>query len=157
MLFAPIPVELDLDELALVDFVAHHRSAKGWPQGAGKTGDRLSADLFGTACECAGCKGLGLIWDPYVDYIDPHLPDARWHIQIRGAPPWGRLIVRPKDDPRDDFVLVWGAGCQFQICGWLSGYCCRDPRYFLAPAARPAAYFVPRSALHRDMTALLAR
>lgn len=154
-LIAPIEVRLSEDEVRECHRVAKARveASRSYKQKHGYNGRRFAIDLPGAAGECAGHKGLGLVWTGSVGTFK--LPDARHNIQFRTAPRYGSMIVRPDDDRRDYYVLVQGKLPDFWIMGWMLGLDARREMWIRAPNRRPPAWFVPASALHLDFSEIL--
>ena len=101
--------------------------------------------IEGAMGECAVAKHLGIFWNGSIG----NLQDTDvGNIQVRTtAHPNGRLILHPKDDPKDFYVLVIGENGGYRIVGGIYGELGKRDEYWTDPGTGRPAYFVPRERL----------
>lgn len=112
----------------------------------GYSGDGWSEHIEGACGELAVAKALGRYWDGSVNTFEqPDLPG----LQVRTrSQPYYDLIVRPSDSDEDLYVLVTGRCPRYFVRGWVTGAEAKKEQWLQHHGNRPAAYFVPQSALH---------
>jgi hypothetical protein len=102
--------------------------------------------IEGAGAECAVGKALGIPWQAGVDEFGE--PDVGPY-HVRQTPKrHGYLIIRPKDNDDEIFILATGRIPLFQIVGWLTP---REARELVTPTSRngrPPACFVEQGYLH---------
>ncbi len=103
-------------------------------------------DIEGSAGELAVAKALNRHWSMPLntfrrggDVGDLQVRTSRQH--------FSRLIVRHADRDEDLFILVTGTAPIFYVHGYIQAAQAKQRRWLQAPGGRPAAFFVPRSAL----------
>ncbi len=102
-------------------------------------------DIQGAAAELAVAKHLNRYWD---GSVNTYKRGDVGFLQVRSTPLLdGSLIVREGDADNDVFVLVVGSIPTFRVVGSISARDAKDTSFRRAPNGRPAAYFVPQSAL----------
>jgi len=108
--------------------------------------DIWSTDIYASQAEYLVARELDLPWPGLVERSEVDV--GRW-IQVRHSlRDDASLIVRERDDPRCDYVLVTGGReGRFVIHGYLPGWKARRPEYLREVANRPPAWFVPQSDL----------
>jgi hypothetical protein len=77
-------------------------------------------DIEAAGAELAFAKYMGLYWDFSVNTFkkqDVGGYQVR-HTQVKD----GKLIIRPKDNPEEKYVLIVGTGPEYLIAGWIWGY-----------------------------------
>lgn len=144
-------VTLDLFEIEMAAHVGLRRRLEALRVGLrdrhGYQGeDPWEGDIQGAAAELAVAKKLGRYWDGSVNTFKRGDVGAA---QVRSTPRRdGSLIVRSNDSEDDFYILVTGAIPEFNVVGYIRGADAKADRFRRAPAGRPAAWFVPQSALH---------
>jgi hypothetical protein len=109
--------------------------------------DSWGIDIEGCCTELAAALALNLSWSATVGLL--RLPDIGRAYQVRSASkPSHRLILRP-DDPDDAvFIFVVGRVPTYELVGWIRAADGKLKQYWVDPGnGRPAAYFVPTTAL----------
>ncbi len=107
--------------------------------------DAWEQDIQAAAGELAVAKCLGLYWDGSVNTLKR---GDVGRLQVRSTSlPNGSLIVREGDTGDDLFVLVIGSIPFFRVVGSMYARDAKSDTFRRAPNGRPAAYFVPQSAL----------
>ena len=82
--------------------------------------DAWSAHIEGAGAELAVAMYLGAYWWAAIDR--PGAPDVGGDVEVRQtARVDGRLVIRPKDNPRRAYFLVTGTLPDFKIVGWIEG------------------------------------
>lgn len=161
--YAPIRISLTLDEMALAEKVGSDRYNQSRLMGikdivVGDYGrDGLRADFVGAAGELAFCKAAKTKWRQDVNTFKA--PDVFKNTQVRTSPcklsyppiDFGTLIIRPKDNPQNYYVLVVGNPPHFIIQGWIFGKMAMTPEWFRNSAPK-AAWFVPHRHLNKEFT-----
>jgi len=113
-------------------------------------------DIEGAAAEMAYAKFRGHYWSASVGSfcLDcPKGPDINDNVQIRSTKhKGGALIVREDDNADHYYVLLTGTAPRFTVRGYIQGIFAKNETYLTAPNGRPAAYFVPQSALNPFQT-----
>lgn len=115
-----------------------------------RNGSSLGDELSGACGEFVVAKYLGIPWPDSVDIYafgrHPDLPPD-WQVRTRARAD-ADLVIRPKDDPGQRFVLVTGAGPEFRIRGCIRGRAGMRIDYYADRGnyGRPA-YWVPQRAL----------
>lgn len=113
----------------------------------GFAGDGWDVHIEGACGELAVAKRLGVYWDGSIDNFGG--PDIPGGLQVRTRSQHGyELLIRPGDSDTAVWVLVTGRCPNYRVRGWLRGSEARQPRWLKSHGNRPAAYFVPTSALH---------
>jgi hypothetical protein len=119
-----------------------------------RTDDPLTANVVGAAGEYAASLALDTAWRALLDAptttTDVGVLADGLAIQVRATTrPSGRLVVAEHDDPGAAFVLARvDAGVRFvDLVGWAWGRACLRTEYVEQHGDRPAAFFVPTSAL----------
>lgn len=145
-------VVLTVDDIARVRDVARRRNdeadAAGYQPAYGYTSDRdpLADHVQGAAGELAVCKLMGLDWEGRVNNYKRGGDVKDW--EVRCTPlDGGSLLIRPDARPFDTYILVKGTLPFLVVCGWMLAHDARRPEWKRSPSGRPAAYFVPQSAL----------
>jgi len=110
------------------------------------TGHLLHTHIDGACGEAAFAKAMGVYWNG--DVGDMYAPDVNgWQVRTTTRLD-GKLIIRHTDADEARHVLVRGRCPAFQIVGWIEGRIAKSPEWLESPAGRPAAWFVPDTALH---------
>lgn len=105
----------------------------------------------GACGEAALGKALGVYWEPRVGtYHRQADVGSRWEVRTRSSHDWD-LIVRPQDPDGSVFWLVTGAAPNFTVRGWILGRDAKREEWMRQHGGRPAAYFVPQTALNLDL------
>jgi hypothetical protein len=105
----------------------------------------LHTHIDGAVGEAAFAKARGVYWNG--DIGDMYAPDVdSWQVRTTRRDD-GRLIVRTTDADDARFVLVRSRCPNFQIVGWILGKAAKLPEWLTTTAGRPAAWFVPDTAL----------
>ena len=114
--------------------------------GAGFTGLGWDVHVEGAAGELAFARFRNLYWSGSVGTYRRGGDVGPIQVRTRSRADYD-LIVRNTDRSEDIFVLVIGTIPRFEIIGWIRGGDAKQPQYLKRHGDRPAAYFVPRSAL----------
>jgi len=118
----------------------------GRKMSAGLTTDGWSEHIEGACGELAVAKALNVFWDGSVNtFKQDDLPGLQVRTRRRHE---YDLIVRPSDDDDARWVLVTGRCPAYRVRGWILGSDAKQPEWLREHGGRPAAYFVPASALH---------
>lgn len=103
-------------------------------------------DIQGALGELAVAKAFGIAWPAHIGNF--HGPDVARKLQVRTATdPSHSLIVRSADADDHVFVLALGKLATYRIVGYVLGRKAKQKQWERAPRGRPAAWFVPQSAL----------
>jgi hypothetical protein len=104
---------------------------------------RWEIDVEGACAEVAVAKALGLFWDGSVGTF--RRPDLHGRIQVRLCRNrrYPSLVVRPKDNDSDIFVLVLGSAPNYEIVGMIEGGRAKRGQWLKSVSGREPAYFVP--------------
>jgi hypothetical protein len=146
-----VPHELDL--AAFVGVRRRQESLKrAWPNlrtpddtGFDRVDDLYENDIQAAAAEMALAKGLNLYWDGGVDTFKR---GDVGKLQCRQASREDdSLIIRQRDQDDDIQVLVIGRIPTFDLRGAMRTKYGKRDEFLRAPNGRPAAWFVPQSAL----------
>lgn len=151
-------VTLTWYEVAMASHVGWMRQLKAMTAGKvdrhGYDGAGWSEHCEGACGEMALAKGLRIYWDGSVDTWAAHdLPGLQ--VRTRSKHDY-ELIVRPVDADDSPWVLVTGKAPSYWVRGWMLGSEAKRPEWMQSHGGRPAAYFVPHSAL-RPVDELRAR
>ena len=148
--FEPPPgVEVTLSVEAMVQAlmvggrrtIAAARKALRSPSQARRTWD---IDIEGAMAEMAVAKATGMYFEPELDkFGDADV--GQLHVRHTVLPD-GCLIIRP-EDPEGRYCLVTGQLGRYRIVGCIDSLDARQDIWMRAPQGRPAAWFVPQSAL----------
>ena len=148
--FEPPPgVEVTLSVEAMVQAlmvggrrtIAAARKALRSPSQARRTWD---IDIEGAMAEMAVAKATGMYFEPELDkFGDADV--GQLHVRHTVLPD-GCLIIRP-EDPEGRYCLVTGQLGRYRIVGCIDSLDARQDIWMRAPQGRPAAGFVPQSAL----------
>lgn len=145
----PAGVEVTLSVEAMVQAlmvggrrtIAAARKALRSPSQAKRTWD---IDIEGAMAEMAVAKATGMYFEPELDkFGDADV--GQLHVRHTVLPD-GCLIIRP-DDPEGRYCLVTGQLGRYRIVGCIDSVEARQDIWMRAPQGRPAAWFVPQSAL----------
>lgn len=115
-------------------------------------------DIEGACAEMASAKYFDLYWDGSVNTFKN--PDLKPDIQIRNTPyDYGKLIIRPKDNKEERFVLVCGRFPEYTIAGWIYGYEGQKDEYWDNPNNKKPAWLVPQDVLRpiKELKEMLAK
>lgn len=105
-----------------------------------------NAHIEGACGEIAAAKVLGRFWSPTVNTFKA--PDIGANIQARTRSRHDyELIIRPKDNPDNLFVLVTGIAPNFTVRGYHVGREAKRDEWKHDHGARPPAWFVPQDCL----------
>lgn len=145
-------------EIEMAAMVGCHRQIEAL---LGKFQDNLSngslgwnEHVEGASAELALAKALGIYWDGSVNTFKRS--DIGINIQVRSTTrPDGKLIIRPKDNPDDFYVLIRGKVPTFDIMGHIQGCKAMIDSYQFNPGAHSPAWFVPAEALRKNIRELL--
>ena len=109
--------------------------------------DMLAYHILGAAGELAVAKFLGRYWGG--DVRNFKKADLGQSVQVRTRSKHEYdLIVRHDDNPDDAYVLVTATThTRLRIHGWIYGSEARKDEWLKTYGDRPAAWFVPQSAL----------
>jgi len=109
-----------------------------------KAGWQINCD--GAAGEMAVAKAFNLYWDGALGNFNAKDVGK---LQVRTNPnDWGDLILHPKDDDEDIFILVLShLAPTYRLKGWLKGADGKLKKWWRDGAKGRPAYFVPQSAL----------
>lgn len=145
----PAGVEVTLSVEAMVQAlmvggrrtIAAARKALRSPSQAKRTWD---IDIEGAMAEMAVAKATGMYFEPELDkFGDADV--GQLHVRHTVLPD-GCLIIRP-EDPEGRYCLVTGQLGRYRIVGCIDSVEARQDIWMRAPQGRPAAWFVPQSAL----------
>jgi hypothetical protein len=123
---------------------------------------RPEVDDGGYCGELAWHEGLGLEWEPRVNSFKD--PDYGRNVQIRCSrcrkeyPPldFGRMSVKPNDNPAHNYTLIVGHAPNYLIQGWMPGSDARNDKYWdKVGDEQSGGWFVPQADLNRNMSELL--
>lgn len=121
---------------------------RGLRPGAGQPATDWPAHIEGAWAEFAVALATGHAWPTDHGQPDRGAPDVGpYHVRTssRDNP---SLIIRPNDRDDEPFVLVVSTGLpEFTIVGWIFAGDARRDGWRRAPNGRPAAWFVPGTAL----------
>jgi hypothetical protein len=145
------PIQLTWHEAAMASEVGRLRQLVSVKAGRldqhGFAGDGWSEHIEGACGEQAVAKALNVYWDGSIDsFKRDDLPGLQ--VRTRSRHDWD-LIVRPNDPDQAVFVLVTGRCPSYLVQGWIRGCDAKRPDWLKNHGGRPAAYFVPRTALHQ--------
>lgn len=120
--------------------------SKGLPQHHGcEASPRWDLDIEGACGELALAKYLGVYWRSTVGRLD--LPDVG-RFQVRTSRrDNASLLLRPKDEDEQIFVLVTGYSPTYILRGWILAKNGKLEQYLRDPKTRGPAFFVPQGAL----------
>ena len=108
--------------------------------------DGQALHILGAAGELAVARVLGRYWAG--DVCSFKRPDIGASVQVRTrSRPDYDLIVRDDDDPGAIYILVTGTPTRLTVHGWIKGADARRDEWRQTHGNRPAAWFVPQSAL----------
>ena len=148
--FEPLPgIEVNLSVEAMVQAlmvggrrtIAAARRALRSPSQARRTWD---IDIEGAMAEMAVAKATGMYFEPELDkFGDADV--GQLHVRHTVLPD-GCLIIRP-EDPEGRYCLVVGQLGRYRIVGCIDSRDARQDIWVRAPQGRPAAWFIPQSAL----------
>lgn len=146
-----IDVTLTPAELSVAALVGVQRQIQVLANGArlvaGQTWeDHWTRGVEGAAGEMAAAKALDRYWDCPIGTFRCGGDIGALQVRTRSQHDWD-LIVRPQDRPGDVFVLVTGCAPRYRVHGWITGADAMRPEWLREHGGRPAAYFVPRTAL----------
>jgi hypothetical protein len=105
--------------------------------------------IEGACAELACAKALNLYWPATVNTFSG--PDIGETIQVRrrlNLPGKRDLYVRPNDDEKYAYFLVWGLCPNFEIVGYIWGKNAKIEKYYVDTKTRPPAWFIPPDDLH---------
>ena len=153
-------VTLDWSELELAAAVGLRRQLSSLRDQRkdkhGFSGPGWTIHIEGACGELAVAKALGRYWNGSVDtFKDADIPGEHTAIgfgkvQVRTrSNAYYDLIVRPDDADQDVYILVTGRAPEFEVHGWIRGRDAKQKMWLRTYGDRPAAYFVPQSALQR--------
>jgi len=142
-------IRLEWHEILMASEIGRFRQLaamkKGLDDKHGFAGEGWSEHVEGACGELAVARFLGIYWDGGINtFKKPDLPGLQVRTRSRDS---YDLIVRPGDSDLDRFVLVTGRCPEYQIRGWITGSNAKKSDYLQVYGGRPAAYFVPASAL----------
>ena len=109
-------------------------------------GDGWRAHIEGALGELAVARYCGKYWDGSVDTFRSSPDLANVEVRTRSRHDYD-LIIRNDDDPDKFYVLVTGRAPTYRIRGWIKGANARRDDWLQTHGNRPAAWFVPNSAL----------
>ena len=144
-------IELTAAEVLLAATVGLHRHVaairRGLPDRHGHDGAGWNLHIEGACGEMAVAKALNVFWTGSINAFK-NGGDVG-HLQVRTrSRDFYDLPVRPDDKQTDVFVLVTGLAPRFEIRGWILGAEARRDDWQQTYGDRPAAWFVPQSALN---------
>lgn len=114
--------------------------------GLDEDADLLGIHVLGAAGELAVARVLGRYWAG--DVASFKRADLGHSVQVRTrSRPDYDLIIRHDDNPEDVYVLVTGTPTRLRVHGWIRGAEGRKDEWLKTHGDRPAAWFVPQSAL----------
>jgi hypothetical protein len=120
---------------------------RGYRPRYGYDGDPGLSEVGGVFAEMAAAKYLNRYWMPSLRFQRNGEHDVDRY-EVRGTNRRdGCLILRPEDADNSWFILVVGSPPHVQIVGWILGGAGKRDEWRRQPNGRPAAYFVPQSAL----------
>lgn len=108
--------------------------------------DGWRAHIEGALGELAAAKYLKKYWNGSVDTFRSFADLENVEIRTRSRHDY-ELIIRDDDDPNKFYVLVTGTAPTFRIRGWIKGLNAQRDEWRKTHGGRPAAWFVPASAL----------
>jgi hypothetical protein len=134
----------------------HLASVKaGRTPGYGYEGLAWTEHIEGACGEMALAKCLRIYWDGSVNTFKANdLPGIQ--VRTRSREDY-QLIVRPGDSKEAAYVLVTGRCPNYEIRGWIAGKDAMREEWLKDHGNRPAAYFVPHSALQPMSTLEVCR
>lgn len=112
----------------------------------GFKGDGWGIHIEGAAGEMAAAKTLNRYYSGSVNTFQDGGDVGSLQVRTRSEASYD-LIVRDGDKDEDIFVLVVGVAPEFEVIGWIKGCDAKRPEWRQTHGRRPAAYFVPQSAL----------
>jgi len=108
---------------------------------------RLGDEIRGTASELAVANWLGIPWSRSVDTFHFEA-DVAEDVDVRCTERHdGRLILRERDHPYRNFVLVTGTPPIMVLQGHIRGSDAMQPEWWRDPHGYGGAWFVPQTAL----------
>jgi hypothetical protein len=120
--------------------------AKGRPDKHGFEGEGWSVHIEGACGELAFAKALNKHWGGSVNTFKGGGDVGSVQVRTRSKSHYG-LLVREDDDDNAAFVLVVGKEGRYRVVGWTWGGDAKRKQWRKKHGGRPAAYFVPQSAL----------
>ena len=124
----------------------HMQSVSRTPSRGQAKETSLDSHILGAIGELAAARVMGIYPGFTVNNFTG--PDMGTDIQVRTSRR-NALIVAPKDNKNERYVLVTGHAPEMVVVGWMWGYEAMDPKWFFDPNNnRPPAYFVPAEELH---------
>jgi|SRR6185312_15705097 len=146
-----LDVTLEWYELLAAATVGLHRQLSALrdarPDRHGYSGeDSWGVHIEGAAGEAAFAKCMDRYWGGPIDSFKVGGDVGAIQVRTRSRHSY-ELIVRPDDRDSDTFVLVTGRAPTFRVVGYISGADAKRPEFLRTHGDRPAAYFVPHSAL----------
>ena len=145
-------VELSPIEVAMAAMVGGARRSESAyfkrknKHGMGPDADMLAIDILGAAGEMAVARVLGRYWGGDVSSFKR--ADLGHSVQVRTRSNHDYdLIIRHDDNPEDVYVLVTGTTTRLRVHGWIRGAEAKKDEWLKTYGDRPAAWFVPQSAL----------
>ncbi len=144
-------VTLSPYELSMAAQVGSRRQiealTKGLPDKHGFGGeDGWTVHIEGACGEMAVASALGRYWSGSVNTFKSGGDVGTVQVRTRSRHDYD-LIVRRDDRDNDIFILVTGLAPRFEVRGWIRGADARRSEWLRTHGNRPAAYFVPQTAL----------
>ena len=102
--------------------------------------------IEGACGEVAVAKLLDKFWSPTVNTFGGADIGRSIGVRTRSKAHYD-LIVREADDPNHKYILVTGRAPKFTVHGYIIGSDARKDDWVHSYGGRPAAWFVPQSAL----------
>ncbi len=103
--------------------------------------------IEGAAGEMATARALGRYWGAPIGTYKRGGDVGAVQVRTRCSDDYD-LLIRDRDRADDVFVLVTGLAPNFTVRGWIYGHEARRDEWRKEHGGRPAAWFVPQSALH---------
>jgi hypothetical protein len=136
-------------ELAAGVGLRRHLSAlrRGLVNHHGYKGDGWGDHIEAAGAELAVAKFLGRYWSGSVDTFKASGDVGPYEVRWRSSTTYD-LLIRPGDADDRPFFLVLGQFPTYRVVGWIMGRDGKREEWRQHYGDRPAAFFVPQSALH---------
>jgi hypothetical protein len=122
--------------------------------------DGWGHNIEGAAGELAAAKCFNIYWPGSVDTFQTQPDLSIGEVKTRSEH-WHDLIIRKADvednNPDKRFIFVTGHSFRndFHVRGWITADEAQNQDWWKAVGGRPAAWFVPSTALHTNWALLL--
>ena len=117
-----------------------------WGSSGDFDAERAGKDIIGALAEAAISKEFNLYWDPAVG--ETNRVDVGGKVEVRSvSAPTYHLIFHRKDKPHMPYVLVYPAGFDIHLLGWMYGRDGMQEKYWRDPRNGRPQFYVPQSDL----------